>query len=198
MYDTFVSYWGKGGSQKKGGTSSNKNKHSSSNEELDSDEEAELAKAQPKSLVATEGGEEKNDNEGDSGRGDPFHVINLALRNPSRAHVLLRATVGRAPLSEIQTFVRAAFVLLDASPATHGCDVDAATLPGAIPKATTSLLPFQVSRMQSLQRLVCAVEVARMTVLAPISNVVRFLLVLLFLFCFFVLVHVNVRCWCCC
>ena len=27
--------------------------------------------------------------------------------------------------------------------------------------------------MQSLQRLVCAVEVARMTVVAPISNVVR-------------------------
>ena len=103
MYDTFVSYWGRGGSQKKGGTSNNNNnKHNSSNEELDSDEEAELAKGEPKSLVAT--GSSKNENE--NNEGDPFNLINLPLRNPSRAHILLRQNVGRAPLSEIQTFVR--------------------------------------------------------------------------------------------
>ena len=43
---------------------------------------------------------------------------------------------------------------------------------GNIPNTKEPLLPGQISRLQSLQRLVCAVEVSRMTVMNSTSDVV--------------------------
>ena len=126
---------------------------------------------------------------------DPYGIDTLGLRNPARAHVLLRQEVARAPLSLLQTFVRSTFVYLDVTGSTnstgntahktsnhghhhhghhhHGGATPMAGHPaGLVPDTTSSLWQPQVSRVQSLQRLVCAVEVARVTVLKPQSDVV--------------------------
>ena len=190
VYDRFVGYYGR-----RSGSNGSNGGHSQEHEEkvvnvvkAPLEENAAPTSSAPTSLVAPT---KHKSSEGGGPPTDPYGIDTLGLRNPARAHVLLRQEVARAPLSLLQTFVRSTFVYLDVTGSTnnstnstahktsnhghhhHGGATPMAGHPaGLVPDTTSSLWQPQVSRVQSLQRLVCAVEVARVTVLKPQSDVV--------------------------
>ena len=113
---------------------------------------------------------------------DPFRMSQLHLRNPARAHRLIRPVVERAPLPVVQAFVRSVFTYLDmtaqledeanssgksAGPNSNSLAPPEGGAAGIIPNLSRSLLPLQVARLQSLQRSICAVEAARLIIIAP-------------------------------
>ena len=119
----------------------------------------------------------------DKNEDDPFGMPNLHVRNPARAHSLIRSVVERSPLPVLQAFVRSVFTYLDMMAAQEeaaassnknssvggGKQLDPfeGGSAGIIPTLSRPLLPFQVTRLQYLQRAICAVEAARLATIAP-------------------------------
>lgn len=166
VYDRFIEYYGRGS----GGSSTKNTKKKERGTEDDDISDDENTDSQPTSLVAPAATATTATNQQ---RKDPFGVETIDEKNPARAHVILRDNISKAPISILQTFIRSTFVLLDVTTIEKDHSTPMQTNPpGKIPNTTISLIPSQVSRIQSLQRLVCAVEAARMTVIKPKSIVV--------------------------
>jgi hypothetical protein len=177
VYDRFVQYYGRSSSPSSAPSSPSS---SASNKEVDSDEEGSKKKKAEASFVTAH---DAGSVTGKDHPVDPFGLTCLDLANPARAHFLLREILEKAPLPDIQAFVRATFVSLDCEE-REGKGEGKPVVGHAVGTTTGSshpdyaqytseaLLPLQVAQMQCLQRLVCAVEVARMTVMDSLSPVV--------------------------